>query len=146
LGQWSPLFTPWSALLAAVVVSFPLLLLPLMSAFASMPRWYREDAILLGLTPGQQLWHVGLPLCWRALIVGAALATARALGEFGATLMIAGNIPGHTQTLPLAIYSAAATGDMHEATRQVALLLALALGLVVAAGLMRPRARAAEGP
>ena len=72
-----------------------------------------------------------LPLAWRGLLAGGMLAFARALGEFGATLMIAGNIPGRTQTLPIAIYDSVQAGDQASANRQALLLTVTAIALLV---------------
>ena len=72
-----------------------------------------------------------LPLAWRGLLAGGMLAFARALGEFGATLMIAGNIPGRTQTLPIAIYDSVQAGDLASANRQALLLTLVAVALLV---------------
>ena len=99
------LLTWWAALLAAVVVSFPLALRPIQLAFENVDPRIESMARTLGADQRTTFIRVTLPLARRGLISGWLLAFARALGEFGATIMVAGNILGETRTIPLAIYS-----------------------------------------
>ncbi len=124
---WTPLFTWQGGALAAAIVAFPLLVHPAMAAFSSIDRDHWDVASLFGLSGLATFWRVGIPMAWRGIAAGLGLALARALGEFGATLMVAGNIPGRTATLPVALYSATAAGDWARA-RNLTLLLT---GLVV---------------
>lgn len=134
LGRKGPLgglaipFTLAACVVAATVMAFPLVVRAARVAFEEIDPRQRLAAASLGLGSVSTLWRVELPLARRGLAAGAALGFARALGEFGATLMLAGNIPGRTQTLPLAIYEAAMTG---ENTAALALSVALTLVSVV---------------
>lgn len=102
----------WSgAVVASAVAAFPLFLLPARSAFESIDPALEDVARLLGRREHSVFWSVTLPLAWRGLAAGIVLAFARALGDFGATLMVAGNIPGLTQTAALAIYDAVQVND-----------------------------------
>ncbi len=104
-------FTLAACIVAATVMALPLVVRAARVAFEEIDPRQRLAAASLGHGAASTLWRVELPLARRGLAGGAALAFARALGEFGATLMLAGNIPGRTQTLPLAIYEAAMTGE-----------------------------------
>jgi molybdate transport system permease protein len=115
LGRGSPLvewlgthllFTWHAAVLASAVVGLPLMVQAARAAIASVDPALENAARTLGSSEPEVFWRVTLPLARRGILAGAVLGAARALGEFGATLMIAGNIPGRTQTLPLAIYDA----------------------------------------
>ena len=107
----------WSgAVIASAVAAFPLFLLPARGALQGVPRELENAARLLGHREGSVLLRITLPLAWRGLAAGWVLAFARALGDFGATLMVAGNIPGRTQTASLAIYDAVQVGDLARAT------------------------------
>ncbi|MGH8843498.1 MAG: molybdate ABC transporter permease subunit, partial [Advenella sp.] len=113
LDQWfgiQLIFTWQGAVVAAAVVSFPLVFKPARAAFESVDRNYEDAARVLGLSEFALFLRVTLPLAWRGILAGLLLAFARALGEFGATLMIAGNIPGKTQTLSIAVYAAVQSG------------------------------------
>jgi molybdate transport system permease protein len=105
-------FTWWAAIVAAVVVSFPLVYQSFKVGFMSVNRDLEDSGRSLGASEWQVLRYITIPLAWPALISGYILGFARGLGEFGATLMIAGNIPGKTQTIPTAIYVAVDTGKM----------------------------------
>ncbi len=112
LGRGGPLdilrvpFRFPAVVVAAAVVSFPLAVLGARAAFEAVPRRYEEVAWSLGLPPGRTLWRVTLPLASRGLSAAALLAFVRALGEFGATAVLAGNVEGETRTLALAVYTA----------------------------------------
>lgn len=116
-------FTWIGAAIAQAVVAFPFLVLTLRVAFAGVDQDLEKAAHTFGAGRWQTFWSVTLPLSWHGLAAGCLLAFARALGEFGATIIVAGNIEGQTRTLPLAIYAALQTpgGD------------ATAMGLVVIA-------------
>ena len=103
-------FTWWAAVVAAVVVSFPLVYLTMKAGFAAIEPELEQAARSAGASDLQVLRYVALPLAARSLLTSLLLGFARCLGEFGATLMIAGNIPGITQTVPTAIYVAVDSG------------------------------------
>ena len=126
-------FTLAAAVLAAAVVSFPLSLRGARTGFAGVPRILEEVAASLGHRPRSVFLRVALPLARRGIVTGVVLAGARALGEFGATLVVAGNIPGRTQTIPLAIYQATQLGDTRTGWTLIAIAGLLAVGLVLAA-------------
>jgi len=97
-------FTWKAVLLATMVMSFPLLVRSARTAFEEVDPRLVGIARTLGCSPARAFFRVTLPLAWRGILAGSVLAFSRALGEFGATVMVAGNIPGRTQTLPLAIF------------------------------------------
>jgi molybdate transport system permease protein len=105
-------FTWWAGIIASVVVSFPLVFQSIKVGFMSVDRDLEDSSRSLGASEWQVLRYITIPLAWPALLSGYILGFARGLGEFGATLMIAGNIPGKTQTIPTAIYVAVDTGKM----------------------------------
>ena len=125
-------FTWYAAVIAATVVAFPLMYKTALGAFQQIDSNLLSVARTLGATEWQVFSRVLLPLARPGLIAGVLLAFARALGEFGATLMLAGSIPGRTQTLPIAIFFAAESGDMAEAMLWVSVMLGLSLGIVIA--------------
>ncbi|NJO73686.1 MAG: molybdate ABC transporter permease subunit [Leptolyngbyaceae cyanobacterium RM1_406_9] len=118
LGHWMEslnftiIFTWYAAVVAAVVVAFPLMFKTALGAFEQIDSSLLQVASTLGATDRRIFWQILLPLSMPGLVAGVTLAFARALGEFGATLMLAGNIPGQTQTMPMAIYFAVDAGDM----------------------------------
>lgn len=114
-------FTWQGAVIAATVVAFPLVLKGARAAFQMVDAQYQDAARVLGVSELAIFFRVTLPLASRGIIAGVLLAFARALGEFGATLMIAGSIPGRTQTLSIAIYEAVQAGDDDMATLLVAI-------------------------
>lgn len=115
LFNQSIIFTWSAAVLAAVVVSFPLMYQSAKTGFASIDHEIEDAAKIDGATSTEVFLKVSVPLAAQALITGFVLSFTRALGEFGATLMFAGNIPGKTQTVPTAIYLAFDTGNMQMA-------------------------------
>jgi len=123
-------FTWWATVLAAVVIAFPLMYRATRGAFEQVDPDLIAAAKTLGLGEFRILWQVLLPVALPGVASGAILAFARGLGEFGATAMIAGNIAGQTRTLPLAVYSSVAAGDMGTATVYVAILVAIAVVVV----------------
>jgi molybdate transport system permease protein len=108
-------FTVWAAVIAAAVVAFPLMYQSAKAAFESVDPRLEDAARTLGAGEARVFLRVTLPLAWPGLVAGTVLAFARALGEFGATAMVAGNIPGETSTVPLAIYFLADAGDLRSA-------------------------------
>jgi molybdate transport system permease protein len=135
----SPLVFTWqAAVVAAVIHSAPLLVKYIRAAMESLDRNYVKAARSLGIPEWRILLQVILPLCRRPIIASAVLAFARSLGDFGITIMIAGNIPGKTQTLAVAIYGAVEAGDGALARNLVLLISAIALGIVWLANRMNP--------
>lgn len=117
LGAWldqqgiDVIFTWKAVVLALAIMAFPLLLRCIRTAFEEIPRHLEEAAMTLGMSPWTTFWRVSIPLARRGIAAGLVLGFARALGEFGATIMVAGLIPGVTETLPLAIYRSFQAGD-----------------------------------
>lgn len=123
----------WSAtVIAAIVVSFPMMYRSGRSAFEQIDTNLIFVARTLGLSELKIFYKIALPLAWPGIIGGLVLSFARAMGEFGATLMIAGNIPGRTQTMPLAIFFAVEGGDMQKALLWVLIITILSLILILA--------------
>ncbi len=135
-------FTWWGAVLASTVVSFPLMVRAIRLTFQGIDPRLEMAAQSLGAGPLGTFWSVTLPLARRGLIAGCVLGFARSLGEFGATIMVAGNIEGQTRTIPLAIYTLAnQPGGIEKSWRLVALAVALAcVALAVSEWLERRRA------
>lgn len=127
-------FTWKGAVIAAVISSLPLFILPARAAFEAVNNDVENAARLLGKTELQVLTAITLPLAWRGLLAGTIMAFARATGEFGATLMVAGNIPGRTQTLPIAIYDAVQSGDSHSANTLVAIITIFSFVVIYVTG------------
>ena len=148
LGRGSPivewfhvnlLFSWYAAAIASAVVGLPLMFQSARTAIASVDHMLENAARTLGSSELEILWRVTLPLARRGVIAGLILGGARALGEFGATLMVAGNIPGQTQTLPLAIYDAVQARRYDEAQMMVVVMTAVAfIGLWCVRQLERP--------
>lgn len=136
-------FTWWAAALAAGVVSFPLMVRAIRLAFQGVDPRLELAARSLGAGRWRSFFTVALPLAGRGVIAGSVLGFARSLSEFGATIMVAGNIAGRTRTIPLAIYSRANTpGGMEQSWRLVVLsLLLAALALAASEWLERRQAR-----
>jgi molybdate transport system permease protein len=124
-------FTWLGAALASAAVAFPLMVQAARSAFEHIDRDLEDAAALDGAGRLRILLHIALPLARNGLLSGVALTFARAIGEFGATLMIAGNIPGRTQTMPLAIYDAFTLGDDALAFHLALLLTGVSLAVIV---------------
>src|SRR5579863_5406623 len=124
----APLVFSWqAAVVAALFHSTPLLVKSARAAFESVDRSYERAARNLGATELRLFWRVTLPLTRRAILAAAALAFARSLGDFGVALMLAGNIPGRTQTVALAIYDAVEAGNGQTARVLVIIISAIAL-------------------
>jgi molybdate transport system permease protein len=133
LTGWTVAFTWYAAVLAATVMALPLMVRAARAAIEAVNPDLERAAFVLGRSEWQTALEVTLPLARRGIIAGLVLAFARALGEFGATLMLAGNIPGRTATMPLAIYTAVSTGDAGAAQALVVLLTLLSCAVVVTA-------------
>ena len=128
----SIMFTFWGCVLAAAVVAFPLLVRAAQGAFETIDHTYVEIAYTLGSSRLDAFLRVRLPLAWRGILAGAILAFSRALGEFGATMMVAGNIPGRTNTMPLEVFSAYIAGDDRRAHVLALMLTAVSAVVLVA--------------
>ena len=124
---WQILFTWQGATIASTIVGIPLMVQASRAALGSIDPVLENAARTLGSTEWEVFRRISLPLARRGIFAGVILGSARALGEFGATLMVAGNIPGRTQTLPLAIYDAVQGRRVAEANGMVLLLTAMAL-------------------
>lgn len=139
LGPWlqqlgiEVIFTWQGAVIAATVVVFPLIYKSARAALESVDPRFEDAARTLGASEAKIFLVVTLPLAWRGIAAGSMLAFARGMGEFGATLMVAGNIPGRTQTLALAIYDAFQAGDDPAALSLVLLTSFICLSILVAA-------------
>ncbi|MDE2766131.1 MAG: molybdate ABC transporter permease subunit [Chloroflexota bacterium] len=140
LFGFSPVFHWTGAALAAFVVSAPFLIRTAQAGFEAIEPLYEEAARASGANEPAVFLRVTLPLAWPSVAAGAAMAFARAIGEFGATLMVAGSVPGRTRTLPIAIYEAAQTGRAADALAMSLLLTFAALGIILIAAAL-PRAR-----
>jgi molybdate transport system permease protein len=132
LGQvlpstFSVVFTWYAAILTGVVVAFPLMYKTTLGAFEQIEPTLLHAARTLGAHDAKVFWQITLPLALPGVVAGVTLAFARALGEFGATLMLAGNIPGQTQTIPMAIYFAVEAGEMQVAWFWSLVILGIAL-------------------
>ena len=121
----------WSAtVIAATVVAFPMMYRTCRSAFEQIDKNMISAARTLGLSETKIFFKIAIPLAWPGIIGGLVLSFARALGEFGATLMIAGNIPGRTQTMPVAIFFAVESGDMNKAILWVLIIVAISFVMI----------------
>lgn len=145
LGQWlyesfgiRLIFTWQAAVIAATIVAFPLILKPARAAFEDVNREYEQAASMLGISRVAIFFRVTLPLAWRGILSGILLAFARALGEFGATLMVAGATQ-KTQTLSIAIYRAYNSFDYKTANYLVLLTSAVCIIILMAATFLNPR-------
>ena len=144
LGGWLAqhgielVFTWQGAVIASTVVAFPLVLKSARSAFEQVDHQLENAARVLGVSELGVFFRVSLPLAARGISAGGLLAFARALGEFGATLMIAGNLPGRTQTLSVAIYEAVQAGDDQTASLLVLITSATCVAVLLIAGRLMP--------
>jgi sulfate transport system permease protein len=118
------MFTPYAIILANIFVTFPLAFGVLMSVFETMDKSLEEASATIGATRWQTFWHVTLPSLRGAIVTGALLTFARAIGEFGSTILVSGNLAGSTQTAPLYIFAKFNEGQV-EAANAVAIVLAL---------------------
>ena len=152
LGGWlegiglSPAFKWQGAALASGLMAFPLMVRAIRQAFEAEPKAYREVARTLGASPWRTFWRISLPLALPGILSATALGFARAVGEFGATITFVANIPGLTQTLPLALYSAAQSPGGEAAAARLALLcLVPAIGSLAVSEWLSRRARKKRG-
>ena len=127
----SPLVFTWQgAVLAAAVASFPFCLRAARAAIESVDRRYETAGRVMGMPNWKVAALITIPLARRGLFAGVALAFARALGDFGTTVMVAGNIPGRTQTMPIAVYDAVQAFDYDRAGSLALVLLVVAVGIL----------------
>ena len=136
----------WAAtVIAAVAISFPLMYRTARGAFEQVDETLIHAARTLGFSECKIFWRVIMPSAMPGVLSGAILAFARGLGEFGATAMLAGNIAGKTQTLPLAIYSEVAAGKMSKAYQYVWVIVGISFVVVVLMNVLSRRERKSEG-
>ncbi len=135
------LFTPQAVVIACAVMSFPLMYGAARASIDAAELRYFQIARTLGASPLRAFTTVTLPMAWRGLAAGVVLAFGRAIGEFGATILIAGNIPGRTQTLALAIYDRVNSGRDHEAMLLVLFVTLIAVTAIVAGEMLVRRQR-----
>ncbi|WP_374358902.1 molybdate ABC transporter permease subunit [Pseudoduganella danionis] len=151
LGAWLQqsfgiqlIFSWQAAVLAAAVVAFPLVLKGARAAFEAVDTQLEQAAAVLGLSPLAVFLRVSLPLAWRGVLGGTLLAFARSMGEFGATLMVAGSIPGKTQTLSIAVYEAVQAGQDDTANLLVMITSLVCIVVLVSANKLTPQ-RSVQG-
>ncbi|WP_163143898.1 molybdate ABC transporter permease subunit [Bacillus sp. 22-7] len=125
------MFTWWAAVIASTVVAFPLMYQSAKTGFEAIDRDIENAARVDGANDIQLFMNITIPLSYKAIISGGILSFARALGEFGATLMFAGNIPGKTQTIPTAIYVAIDSGNMEMAWLWVACMIGISFIMLI---------------
>lgn len=145
LGQWllqhfgiRLIFTWQAAVIAATIVAFPLVFKAARAAFENVEPQLEDAARSLGLSEAAVFFRVSLPLAWRGILAGLLLSFARALGEFGATLMVAGSIAGKTQTLSIAVYEAVQAGQDDTANFLVAITSLTCVAVLLSAGRLVP--------
>jgi molybdate transport system permease protein len=127
-------FTWRAAVLAAAVGSFALLIKTTQAGFESIDKRLEQAAQTLGHSDWSVFWTISVPLAWRSILAGTVLAFCKALGDFGITLMVAGDIPGRTQTLPLAIYDHVQSNQLQEANVLALISVAVVVVLMLALG------------
>lgn len=132
------IFTWQAAVIAAMIVSFPLVFKAARAAFETVDPQLEDAARTLGISEWAVFFRVSLPLAWRGILAGLLLAFARALGEFGATLMVAGSIVGKTQTLSIAVYEAVQAGQDDTANFLVVVTSIACIAVLLAAGRLLP--------
>lgn len=132
------IFTWQAAVIAAAVVAFPLVFKSARAAFETVDPQLEDAARVLGLGEAAIFFRVSLPLAWRGILAGLLLSFARSLGEFGATLMVAGSIPGKTQTLSIAVYEAVQAGQDDTAAFLVAVASIVGVAVLLSAGRLVP--------
>lgn len=135
-GAWleahniSIVFSINGAIIASSVIAFPLFYQTVRSALDSIDHRIEDVGRTLGASEWRVYWTLSIPLAWKGIVTGAILAFCRAMGEFGATILIAGNMPGLTRTMPLAIYSFVEAGQYDDAFQQVVYICILTLMLL----------------
>ncbi len=132
------IFTVPAAIIAATIVSFPLVFKAARAAFETVDPQLEDAARTLGINEWAVFFRVSLPLAWRGILAGLLLSFARALGEFGATLMVAGSIAGKTQTLSIAVYEAVQAGQDQTANFLVAVTSITCMVVLLSAGRLVP--------
>ena len=149
LGHWlydsfgiNLIFTWQGAVIAASIVAFPLLLRSARTAFEAVDPQLEAAARVLGLNEWAVFFRVSVPMAWPGILGGTLLVFARSLGEFGATLMVAGSIPGRTQTLSVAVYEAVQAGQDDTANLLVAIISVTCIVVLLLAGRLSPAPRA----
>lgn len=145
IGAWlhehfgvSLIFTWQGAVIAAAIVGFPLVFKPARAAFEAVDSQLEQAARVLAVSEAGIFFRVTLPLAWRGILAGVLLGFARALGEFGATLMVAGSIPGKTQTLSIAVYEAVQAGQDDVANTLVLITSAVCIVVLVTSARLAP--------
>jgi molybdate transport system permease protein len=145
LGGWlyqefgiNLIFTWQGAVIAASIVAFPLVFKPARAAFEAVDGQLEQAARVLGISEVAIFFRVTVPMAWHGILAGILLAFARALGEFGATLMVAGSIPGKTQTLSVAVYEAVQAGQDDTANILVLITSIVCITVLLAAGRLAP--------
>lgn len=123
-------FTWPAAVLAATVMALPIMYQSARAAFVQLDAGLLDTARIFGFSEARLLWQIMLPLAWPGVAAGTVLAFLRALGEFGATLMLAGNIPGKTQTAPMAIFFAAEAGERRAPLLWTAVICVIAISVI----------------
>ena len=127
------------AVIAAAIAALPLVVQSVRSGFAETGLEVEDAARVDGCSESQLFWLIDLPIAWRSIMAGGLLGFLRSLGEFGATLMVAGNIPGQTQTLSLAVYDAVQANNLVRANQLTLLLSGLAFGVLYLSLLLNRR-------
>jgi molybdate transport system permease protein len=130
LTGWTLTFTWMAAVVAASVVALPLMIKSARAAIESIDPQYEIASCIMGKSEFETFFRITLPLAGRGILAGVILSFARAFGEFGATLMLAGNIPGKTQTMPLAIYEAVVSGEDAQAKWLALILTGISITVV----------------
>ncbi len=137
LGPWIAhafgvriVFSISGAIVAATVAALPLVVQTVQVSIAAVSREVEEAGRMDGCSRWDLFWRIDLPLIWRGLLAGGVLGFLRAMGDFGTTLMVAGNIPGKTQTMSMAIYDAAQANDVLRANQLALILTSIGLGLI----------------
>lgn len=150
LGAWLDnelslriVFSPAAAVIASAVVALPILVKTAQPALEAVPAELEDVGRSLGLSPIPLFFRVTLPSAWRGVLAALVLAFARAIGEFGATIMVAGNIPGRTNTMPVEIFAAYQGGDDMRAGLYVIVLTVISVVVVALAARLSPRDRRA---
>ncbi|MDE2594746.1 MAG: molybdate ABC transporter permease subunit [Burkholderiales bacterium] len=145
IGHWlqqtwciNLIFTWQGAVIAASVVALPLIVKPARAAFETVDTQLEDAARVLGLSEAAVFFRVTLPLAWRGILAGVLLGFARSMGEFGATLMVAGSIPGKTQTLSVAVYEAVQAGQDDVANQLVWIISGVCVTVLLMANRLAP--------
>lgn len=133
------MFTWWAAVIASTVVAFPLMYQSAKTGFESVDEDIENAARIDGANEWQIFFYVSIPLALKSIVSGGILSFTRALGEFGATLMFAGNIPGKTQTMPLAIYMAIDSGKMSLAWSWVICMIVISFIMLLIVHLLKDK-------